>query len=100
MEEEIPTMGGRLGIAPLVAVLILSGASLSWAASPSSPSTPAPAADPRWVARYDFALEVDGKPSPDACFYQELDSRRILINAPEVSKVCIVTQEGQRVTAV
>ena len=55
--------------------------------------------DPWWVARYDFALEVDGKPSPDACFYQERDSRRILINAPEVSKVCIITQEGMKVTA-
>ncbi|HZI94698.1 MAG TPA: thioredoxin family protein [Patescibacteria group bacterium] len=79
------------------------------AASPAAPTNPGATGetqpggktpDPWWVARYDFALEVDGKPSPDACFYQERDSRRILINAPEVPKVCIITQEGMKVTAV
>lgn len=53
-----------------------------------------------WIPRYDFALEVDGKPSPDACFYQESQSRRILINAPDLSKVCILNQEGKQVTAI
>jgi len=83
-------------------------------AAPSAPSSPAtgpatgtapaqagaPAVDPPWVARYDFALEVDGRPSPDACFYQEVDSRRILVNAPELSRACIITVEGARISAV
>ena len=70
------------------------------------PEPPVPASEPAggndalWIPRYDFALEVDGKPSPDACFYQESRSRRILINTPEVAKICILNQEGKQVTAV
>ena len=71
------------------------GAALARQAAAPNPGEPL-----RWTPRYDFALEVDGKPSPDACFYQEQNSRRILVNAPEVSKVCIINQEGQRVLAV
>src|SRR5213596_578653 len=92
---------GRLAAAslPLALILLLSGAPTALAQQPAPPTAPG-SADPPWFARYDFALEVDGKPSPDACFYQERNGRRILISAPEVSKVCIITQDGMKVTAV
>ena len=97
------TAAGLLALsAGVVAILILAGPAAARQASAPAVPPPAPqgAGDPGWVPRYDFALEVDGKPSPDACFYQELHSRRIMINAPELPKVCILNQEGKVVMAV
>ena len=69
--------------------------------APAAQTDTAPGAEEiLWSPRYDFALEVDGKPSPEACFYQERHSRRILISAPDLNKVCILNQDGMQVTAI
>lgn len=55
------------------------------------------ASDTTWLPRYDFMLEVDGKSSPEALFYQESNGRRILVCAPELPKHCILDQTGKKV---
>lgn len=101
MMRWITAAGALAGLAGVAAILIVAGpAAARQTSAPAAPSSPQTAGDPGWVPRYDFALEVDGKPSPEACFYQELNSRRIMINAPELPKVCILNQEGKLVMAV
>lgn len=76
-------------------LLLVAGA---WAQAPSVPA--GPGAEVQWLPRYDFALEVDGRPSPDCVFYQEANGRRILVNAPEVPQICVLNQEGKQVSMV
>ncbi|HEY3174287.1 MAG TPA: thioredoxin family protein [Candidatus Polarisedimenticolia bacterium] len=93
--------GAVAALAVLAAVVIVARpATARQTSAPPGAAAPPAAGDPGWLPRYDFALEVDGKLSPDACFYQELNSRRIMINAPELSKVCILSQEGKHVISI
>jgi len=51
-----------------------------------------------WVPRYDWSLEVDGKPSDEAHFFVEVEGRRILVQSPELTKAAILNPTGQKVT--
>ncbi len=51
-----------------------------------------------WVPRYDWSLEVDGKPSDEAHFFVEVEGRRILVQSPDLGKAAILNPTGQKVT--
>jgi len=81
--------------------------SLPWIAAVVIALVPAIAADVRaatearesaWVPRYDWSLEVDGKPSDEAYFFVEVEGRRILVQAPQLPKAAILNPSGQKVT--
>ena len=93
--------GGLAVISGIAGLLMISRpVDARQAAQAPTPVPTGPVSDVLWSPRYDFALEVDGKPSPEACFYQERNSRRIMISAPDLAKVCILNQDGKEVTAI
>ena len=71
-------------------------------ALPALQAASTPASEPgEWLAIYDFALEVDGKAVPEARFYGERDSTRLLIEAPGLAKVAILKRDATKeVTAI
>lgn len=95
-------VAGGLAVSCGIAGLVMMARPVDARQTAQSPATVSAGAaeDVLWSPRYDFALEVDGKPSPEACFYQEWHSRRIMISAPDLAKVCILDQDGKQVTAI
>ncbi len=81
-----------------VAAVAAAAASLLTASAAASPQ---PAlSEPGWIARFDFSLEVDGKPAPDARFFQERDGRRVLIQVPGAAKLALLSQAAKEVRAI
>ncbi|HET6373304.1 MAG TPA: thioredoxin family protein [Candidatus Polarisedimenticolia bacterium] len=78
----------------LTAALVL----LTSMAAPIARQTPPQ--DPEWMAIYDFSLEVDGKPSPDARFFVEREGPRLLIQVPGAAKAALVIRDTREVAAV
>ncbi len=53
-----------------------------------------------WVPIFDFALEVNGKVSPDARFFVERQGPKLLVYAPDLKDIAIVDRQARRVAAV
>jgi len=67
----------------------------------TTPSTVEPAVDPNlWYPRYDFALEVDGKPVDDARFFVEPEGKKVLVHVPQLPKAGVLSLPAKQVTAV
>ena len=77
-------------VAPLLALLVVT----TWFARAA---WPAESSEVTWRARYDWLLEIDGKPSYDARFFVEQDGQRVLIHVPELTQVALLKISGKKV---
>ncbi|MGH9870557.1 MAG: thioredoxin family protein [Candidatus Polarisedimenticolia bacterium] len=75
-------------------------------AAPQSPqpgqtTAAEPAQDPNlWFPRYDWALEVDGKPSDEALFFVDIGSRKVLVHVVDLPQSALMDLGGKQVASV
>ncbi len=63
---------------------------------PARQAAGSPPAEPAWLPKYDFALEVDGKAAPEARFYAEQGSTRLLIQTPGLARAAIMKRDASK----
>ncbi|HKY31890.1 MAG TPA: thioredoxin family protein [Candidatus Polarisedimenticolia bacterium] len=64
-------------------------------------SQPAPAAEEgMWYPRFDWSLEVDGKPADEARFFVDREQRKVLVHAPGLAKAAVLDLPTKKVTPV
>lgn len=69
----------------------------------ASPQTtvPEPAADPNvWYPRYDWALEVDGRPADEARFFVDPEGKKVLVVASQLPKAGVLMLPAKQVATV